>query len=1231
MCECLPVGTGEKRYPWVAYGENADTKVTITGEGSTANIVLDKPTTTDATAYLPANAKNFKQIRENKLAYDISYNNSGATGSGTNLYLTYTWVTADNAGYIATTAGNKLILQFIDTDAGSFKVRAKFGDSTVNGGALQTITPTGDVTGFVKGTTYRVVYETVADSTATNGYTTYVYFGGQLIGSFNTPANTSTGDYQTWYTGTEANCGLIFVPGGSADFDITINTKPEDTKALAGAVCESFALNQKYPGVGQVAAEARAAYTDAIIAAWNSAAGTEDAMLKAAADLEAAQAAFEVACDEAFDFYAANLSLAENISINFKVKKDLFGTDSTYSDPYVTFEVNGVTETVREYRETSTYYVFIYDRVAPHMTGKTVTATLHGTHSDDTPLKGEPLEYSVQKYCQTIFTMYPDANAAVDDANADIKVLKVLLADLLYYADKSQIYAQSNTDTMATDILTEAQKAYATPESTDLKLTDQRAFGEEPADAVASWSAASLFLEESVTVRFKFTVTDDISKLKMKVAFADDPDTSIAEITEFTLDEKGRYVADFSGLNPAQMREPIVVTICRKSDGQAVSKTLTYSIESYAYAKQNVTTRGLGELVKAMMRYGDSTAAYVTEVTTEYFTTPDVESLRQAVRDIAAMSATAGEGMNYVIDLADTTYELDQTIYFNDVSNVTINGNGADIIVTDLVPAMQFLRCKNVLLNELSVDYDPLPYVQGVVTSIAGDHSIVVDVDDGYEDKYSIDYLNDTKGYRDGSIFLAIHDRETGAPAVNTRSYYRYKDAVDNGDGTITLPAYGWYDIPDGGTALKVGDVVTAFPYTCSVFNINDSDTVDFTDVNVYSSGLSVFRINGGEGNNHLTNVQVVPGEKPEGAIYERLKAVNGDIVHAIDIAKGPTIENSTLTHSGDDILNVHGYFLHVLAVNGNTVTVTPKWKSIQDVGDTVEIFEADNYASKGTATIVEFKRYDTDLYKEEIAAIYANCNHGYASDTLVYDITLDSIPNVKAGDHLVSLNAVGSGATIRNSHFGYNSANGLLIRGHNVVIENCTFTNISGAAVKVVPGLSWCEGGFANNVTIRNNTFTNICTGVDNVHAKNVNMGAVTLSIEPMLNNTTTFFECHELKDIIVEGNTFTNVRTHGISAINCSNIAIKNNVIINPLCDGVNDVGSLYDLTANSGIFVGMSKNITVTGNAVVAKGAGVLYPVTIHENCSGTITNSGNTLNEKIYIGNFNPGTETENDEF
>jgi len=71
----------------------------------------------------------------------------------------------------------------------------------------------------------------------------------------------------------------------------------------------------------------------------------------------------------------------------------------------------------------------------------------------------------------------------------------------------------------------------------------------------------------------------------------------------------GYYIASYSGITAGQMSETVYATAYRGDE--AISNTVSYSIESYAYAKQNDADASLAALVRAMMRYGNTAYAYV--------------------------------------------------------------------------------------------------------------------------------------------------------------------------------------------------------------------------------------------------------------------------------------------------------------------------------------------------------------------------------------------------------------------------------------------------------------------------------------------------------------------------------------------------------------------------------------------------------------------------------------------
>ena len=57
------------------------------------------------------------------------------------------------------------------------------------------------------------------------------------------------------------------------------------------------------------------------------------------------------------------------------------------------------------------------------------------------------------------------------------------------------------------------------------------------------------------------------------------------------------------------MSEPVYITVYE--DQVAVSNTVRYSVESYAYAKQTDSDAQLVNLLRALMKYGDSAYNYV--------------------------------------------------------------------------------------------------------------------------------------------------------------------------------------------------------------------------------------------------------------------------------------------------------------------------------------------------------------------------------------------------------------------------------------------------------------------------------------------------------------------------------------------------------------------------------------------------------------------------------------------
>lgn len=293
-------------------------------------------------------------------------------------------------------------------------------------------------------------------------------------------------------------------------------------------------------------------------------------------------------------FNGAALTLYDNIAINFKAAESLF-TEVGYTEPYAVFELNGEEFTVKNYNVSNGRYVFDFDDISPKNMNDTVKATLYATF-DGVKYKSETVEYSVAAYCYNMLSKYN---------TDDYSKLRTLLVDLLNYGEMTQIYTNYNTDSLVNSKLTEQQKAWATTEAPTYTSVQNLTYKtiENP---TVSWLGGGLNLESAVTMRFKLSNTDYEN---LKVVAETEENLWTVYSDGFEVFEGSLYVY-FSGLNAAQMSEPVYLTVYEGD--KAVSNTIRYSVESYAYSKQNSTDTNLVNLLEAMMKYGNSAKAYIS-------------------------------------------------------------------------------------------------------------------------------------------------------------------------------------------------------------------------------------------------------------------------------------------------------------------------------------------------------------------------------------------------------------------------------------------------------------------------------------------------------------------------------------------------------------------------------------------------------------------------------------------
>ena len=279
-------------------------------------------------------------------------------------------------------------------------------------------------------------------------------------------------------------------------------------------------------------------------------------------------------------FTGASLTLGESLTMNY------YSTlESVFGQATVRFTYRGETFTVKGVRDKeSGEYVFSLKGITPQCMGENIKAELIFTVAGAEWILDTKETYSVREYCD-------DALAA----NPNNEVLATLLADLLAYGDASQDYANYNEETPAGDGFEVAPSQWEAVTDTDLTLSDKTS------DTVY-FAAAGVRFDYINRVYFKIKAADLTGvtlTVNGKTYTADDLILVENTADTYVLYTDAVYATEFDKVFTAKLA----------LNGEEL-QTVTYSVRSYVYTKQNSNDTELAALVRALYNYGRSAIAY---------------------------------------------------------------------------------------------------------------------------------------------------------------------------------------------------------------------------------------------------------------------------------------------------------------------------------------------------------------------------------------------------------------------------------------------------------------------------------------------------------------------------------------------------------------------------------------------------------------------------------------------
>jgi hypothetical protein len=383
-------------------------------------------------------------------------------------------------------------------------------------------------------------------------------------------------------------------------------------------------------------------------------------------------------------------------------------------------------------------------------------------------------------------------------------------------------------------------------------------------------------------------------------------------------------------------------------------------------------------------------------------------------------------------------------------TNVVVNGNGCKILVTN--PRIGFLSvnsCSNVIVQRFWVDYDPLPFTQGIVT-----HNFFTDtpkelaieflVDAGYPAPTNANYV-DTNALINGRLWGTVMDAtRPGRGADGAYSACLYTNVIQtNINGAFKV----YFTFAAQAKSIQPGDYWNMISRWngSPVFNASQSwqvtflNNTNYTGAGVsYSSRYSPLVSEVGD--------QIQLGPPPAGATAPRLRTSNADGGYFVDSRIGPWVQGCNFTALSDDTANPN---LSAFVVTNLPVQPTNTLALYQNVQENAT-----------PTTLIPFEAQVGD------EVIFFNPTNGLVFDCAI--ITAVALPNVSF-DHAISnvvagtydtntliLNrSLNSSALYLNNRFSNSRQHGIYCRADNTLIAHNEISGMCFSAIAAFPAMT--------------------------------------------------------------------------------------------------------------------------------------------------------------------------------
>ncbi len=516
------------------------------------------------------------------------------------------------------------------------------------------------------------------------------------------------------------------------------------------------------------------------------------------------------------------------------------------------------------------------------------------------------------------------------------------------------------------------------------------------------------------------------------------------------------------------------------------------------------------------------------------------------------------------IRLKQKEYYLESNVSLNELNGIVIDGNHAKIVMKKNRPCLIIIKSHDLTVRNLSIDYDPLPYTQGIVTKVDG-KIIECTIDEGYSPAQGIRYSWNCHAFTPDGLFWKKNQKDI------------YAEPIPLDQNHMQLRAMSEH--PN----LKPGDRLTIAKYVSDTacIEMRETEHLTFENLTIFASPGCVFRGYHCDGGDVLKNIVITRGPTPTGASQPRLLSSNHDAVHYGYCRKGAQILNCEFSWMGDDSLNFHGKTSHLAEVTGPHTfnwIIGGKGKDSDYLkrfrkGDRIRILDGKNFRILGEYSFVSYRWIDKTYPMELRDTCFPHLKGRPEDIQSTFEITVaEDLKDIKTPCRWDAPDMNCRGFRVEDSYFHDHRAYGLRIMASDGVVENCRFERIKGPAIAVGAQYSgWGEAGWSNNVAIRNNS-------VKECGYSSYAQGAISVFVQLSNYNDIAQGNSH----ITIQDNVIENCAGAGIFVMAADGVTISNNRVSDTALSA-SIPENPYGFKGFSPIWILDSKNVIQTNNTI------------------------------------------------